>query len=384
MASPAKNNAALSQLGNLYQYLMVLKICLEAPAGAIINLEQLGDITTADYQYEIKHHDNPEHVLVDTHVDFWKTLKNWVDNYDLLKAFSNLVLLTSSIVREESLLGQWNAAAPHDRYRNLKVKADEILDQPSSYKTIVPYVQKIYEFCADYDQEKLACILSRVTIKHSSDGALKLYNGLLVHNALMAVPIKSRTNMVRSLLGMIAIKGITAPGAWDIERDEVQYFLIAQTAVINNGGVIYYPDIEHAAWGEEILRHRCIEQIRSIPYEKQVFSAAQDYYYYTLTVGITADEDPFVLKEFQKTEKGIGADLDLDKVSSCLELAKGPINDDALVRASKQLYVSSLRNVRAGGSDGSAEAKKFNRGMLHSYVNTSEFCWRITELDVDD
>lgn len=51
MASPAKNNAALSQLGNLYQYLMVLKICLEAPAGAIINLEQLGDITTADYQY---------------------------------------------------------------------------------------------------------------------------------------------------------------------------------------------------------------------------------------------------------------------------------------------------------------------------------------------
>lgn len=143
MASPAKNNAALSQLGNLYQYLMVLKICLEAPAGAIINLEQLGDITTADYQYEIKHHNNPEHVLVDTHVDFWKTLKNWVDNYDLLKTFSNLVLLTSSIVREESLLGQWNTAAPHDRYSNLKMKANEILDQPGSYKTIIPYVQKI-------------------------------------------------------------------------------------------------------------------------------------------------------------------------------------------------------------------------------------------------
>lgn len=384
MASPAKNNAALSQLGNLYQYLMVLKICLEAPAGAIINLEQSGDITTADYQYEIKHHDNPDHVLVDTHVDFWKTLKNWVDNYDLLKTFSNLVLLTSSIVREESLLGQWNTAGPHDRYDNLKMKADEILGRPSSYKTIIPYVQKIYEFSADYDQEKLACILARVTIKHSSDGALKLYNGLLEHNALMAVPIKSRTNMVRSLLGMIAIKGITAPGAWDIERDEVQYFLITQTAVINNGGVIYYPDIEQATWGEEILRHRCIEQIRSIPYEKQVFSAAQDYYYYTLTVGITAEEDPFILKGFQKTEKGIGADLDLDKVNSCLELAKLPVNEDALVRASKQLYVTSLRNVRTGGTDGSAEAKKFNRGMLHSYVNSSEFCWRITELDVDD
>lgn len=384
MASPAKNNAALSQLGNLYQYLMVLKICLEAPAGAIINLEQLGDITTADYQYEIKHHDNPEHVLVDTHVDFWKTLKNWVDNYDLLKTFSNLVLLTSSIVRAESLLGQWNAAAPHDRYSNLKMKADEILDQPTSYKTIIPYVHKIYEFSANYDQEKLACILSRVTIKHSSDGALKLYNGLVAHIAFSATPIKSRANMVRSLLGMIAVKGITAPGAWDIERDEIHHFLITQTAVINNGGVIYYPDLKHATCGEEIFRHRCIEQIRFIPYEKQVFSAAQDYYYYTLTVGITADEDPFILKEFQKTEEGIGDDLDLDKVSSCLELAKAPITEDALVRASKQLYVTSLRNVRVGGTDGSAEAKKFNRGMLHSYVNTSEFCWRITELDVDD
>lgn len=142
MASPAKNNAALSQLGNLYQYLMVLKICLEAPAGAIINLEQLGDITTTDYQYEIKHHDNPLHMLVDTHVDFWKTLKNWVDNYDLLKTCSNLILLTSSIVRADSLLGQWNTAPPHDRYSTLKVKADEILDQPNSYKTIIPYVKK--------------------------------------------------------------------------------------------------------------------------------------------------------------------------------------------------------------------------------------------------
>lgn len=384
MASPARNNAALSQLGNLYQYLMVLKICLEAPAGAIVNLEQLGDITTADYNYEIKHHENPDHVLVDTHVDFWKTLKNWVENYDLLKPFSNLVLLTSSIVRAESMLGQWNAAVAKDRYGNLRKKADEILSKPGSYKTIISYVQKIYEFGADHDQEKLACILSRVTIKHSSDGALKIYDGLVAHIALSAVHVKHRANMIRSLLGLIAIKGVTTPASWDIERDELHNFLIAQTQEVNSGGVIYYPDLEHALCGEDIFRHRCIEQVKFIPYEKQVFSAAQDYYYYTLTVGITAGKDPVVLKEFQNTEKGIGTDLDFDKESSCLEVAKAPINEIALIRASKQLYVNSLRNVRTGGTDGSAEAKKFRRGMLHSYVNTSEFCWRITELDIDD
>ncbi|WP_149086505.1 hypothetical protein [Pseudomonas prosekii] len=384
MASPAKNNAALSQLGNLYQYLTVLKICLEAPAGAIINLEQFGDITTAGYQFEIKHHDNPEHVLVDTHVDFWKTLKNWVDNYDLLKSFSNLVLLTSSIVRADSLLGQWNAAAPNERYSNLKTKADEILAQPNSYKTIIPFIQKIFAFDANFDEKKLASVLARVTIKHSSDGALKLYNGLVAHIALSAIPNKYRANMVRSLLGMIAIKGITATGAWDIERDEVHHFLITQTKAVNDGGVIYYPDIKHATCGEEIFRHRCIEQIKFIPFEKQVLSAAQDYYYYTLTVGITADNDPFILKEFQKTEEGIGGDLDLEKATCCLDLAKNSINETALIKASRQLYVNSIKSIRATGTDSSAEAKKFNSGMLHSYVNTSEFCWRITELDVDD
>jgi hypothetical protein len=384
MASPAKNNAALSQLGNLYQYLMVLKICLEAPAGAIINLELLGDITTADYQYEIKHHDNPDHVLIDTHVDFWKTLKNWIENYELLKSFSNLVLLTSSIVRDDSLLGQWNALSAEERYKRLHVKANEILDDPDSFKTILPFVQKAYDFSAEHDAEKLACVLKRLTIKHSSSRAPELYNWLVGHNALMAVPLKSRANMIRSLLGMIAVKGVTATTAWDIERDEVEYYLIFQTAVINKGGMIYYPDLDSVKCGEDAYNHRCIEQIRFIPYEKQVVSAAQDYYYYALTVSTTAEDDPFILKEFQKTEKGIGVDLDLDKVSSCLELAKAPISEEVLVRASRQLYIASVKNVRSGGADGSSEAKKFNRGMLHSYVNTSDFCWRITELDIDD
>ncbi|UQS87915.1 hypothetical protein M5C90_19195 [Pseudomonas chlororaphis subsp. piscium] len=149
MASSTKNNAALSQLGNLYQYLIVLKLCFESPPGSIINLEQLGDISTSSgYQFEIKHHDSPAHILNDTHVDFWKTLKNWVDNFEHLKSFSNLVLLTSSIVRNDSLLGQWNTLSIEERKRRLQSTANEILAKPGSFKTITPFVEKIYNFSA--------------------------------------------------------------------------------------------------------------------------------------------------------------------------------------------------------------------------------------------
>jgi len=385
MAASPKNNAALSQLGNLYQYLVVLKLCLESAPGSIINLEQLGDITTSSgYQYEVKHHDNQTHILNDTHIDFWKTLKNWVDNFELLQSFSNLVLLTSSIVKENSLLGQWHSLSISERHCRLKLQADLVLANRNAFKTITPLVRSIYSFDSEYTEDKLKNILSRLVIKHSSDRAIEMYNGLIAHNALMAVPIKSRANMVRSLLGMIAVKGITGTSTWDIERDEIQHHVISQTAMINKGGRIYYPDLENAECNEDILRHRCIEEIRSIPYEKQILSAAQDYYYYTLTVSITAEDDPYILNDFLRIEKGIGADLNLEKTECCLTLASTPINDGALITATKKFFIKAVKSIPSSDPDGSAEAKKFNRGMIHSYVNTSDFRWRITQVDLDD
>lgn len=385
MVSSPKNNAALSQLGNLYQYLVVLKLCFESAPGSIINLEQLGDITTSSgYQYEVKHHDNPVHILNDTHIDFWKTLKNWVENFELLQSFSNLVLLTSSIVKENSLLGQWHSMPLSERYCRLKVKADDVLANRNAFKTITPFIQTIYSFDSEYTEVKLKSILSRLVIKHSSDRALEMYNGLIAHNALMAVPLKSRANMVRSLLGMIAVKGITGTSTWDIERDEIQHHVISQTAMINKGGRVYYPDLENVDCDEDVLRHRCIEEIRSIPYEKQILSAAQDYYYYTLTVSTTAEDDPYVLNEFLRTEKGIGTDLNFEKIEYCLTLSSTPINDEVLISASKKLFISAVKSIPSSDPDGSIEAKKFNRGMIHSYVNTSDFRWRITEVDIDD
>lgn len=85
-----KNVASLSQLGNLYQYLIALKICLESADGAIVNIEQYGDLTTVDYNYEIKHHADPAYTLNDTHIDFWKSLSNWVINRKILSSHSSL------------------------------------------------------------------------------------------------------------------------------------------------------------------------------------------------------------------------------------------------------------------------------------------------------
>ncbi|UQS87914.1 hypothetical protein M5C90_19190 [Pseudomonas chlororaphis subsp. piscium] len=191
-----------------------------------------------------------------------------------------------------------------------------------------------------------------------------MYNCLITHNTLMAVPLKSRANMVRSLLGAIAVKGITATNAWDIERDEIQHHLMSQTAMVNKGGMIYYPDLENIKYGDDILRHRCIEEIRSIPYEKQVLSAAQDYYYYTLTVSTTAEDDPYVLNEFSRSEKGIGTDLALEKAESCLELSNIPLNDVVLITASKKLYINAVKSIRVGGPDGSIEAKNLTEGCF--------------------
>ncbi|KMY03622.1 hypothetical protein V476_21835 [Pseudomonas syringae KCTC 12500] len=385
MASPAKNSAALSQLGNLYQYLTALKICLESPAGAIINLERLGDITTSTgYQYEVKHHDDPEHVLIDTHPDFWKTLKNWVVNRKILGPYSKLVLLTSSLVRAESLMGRWNDLSPLARYLELKAKADEVMSNSTKFKTIMPFVKAVYDFDQQYFSADLEEIIGRVVLKHSSEHASQLYDSLIVHNALMAISPKSKSNVIRALLGEIAVKGVTATNSWDLERDEVAHHLVSYRDTLDAGGNIFFADLADIECSDEIYDHRCIKEINLIPYPDQVMRAAQDYYYYSLTIGITAEDDPFILKDFKKSEGGIGEDLRLYKESHILDLAPLSKTPRDLLIVTKKLYVAALRGITVNGIGNSIEAKKFTRGMLHSYVNTSDFRWRILESDIND
>jgi len=373
-----KNTAAFSQLGNLYQYLIVVELCFEQAHGDVISIETLGDITTKDYQYEIKHHKDPNHVLIDTHVDLWKTLSNWVKDRALLENYSNHVLLTSSIVRLDTLVGDWNHLDALARLEKLKATAASNPDN----KTIAPYASKLFSFDESYTEGDLSHVLSKIVIKHSYESAPQLLDKLCEHKILEVVPKQKKMAIIISLLGYIVSVGVTSTSQWDIEVSAFYEFLKDQMKYILNDQVLEFPDVEYEDVGDKYIQYRFVKEILEIPYEKQVASAAKDYHLYQKTIGRLSSDNPHALRFYSKAIDDVAGDVQLMKDDACENIVN--VDEAILIKESKRLYRKVLLNINKNLTTNHVNGNSFRKGIVHMYVNRSLFKWRIRGSDIED
>jgi len=377
VAAP-KNTAALSQLGNLYQYLIALKICLESDDGELVNIEQYGDLTTADYNYEIKHHNDPNYALIDTHIDFWKSLSNWVDNRNTLISHSKFILLTSAIVKEDSTFKDWNSSKSDIKHQKILDIHSDIKKSKYEYKTIQSYLNNIFTFNNDYSEKELLDVLSKVTIKHSFENAYSLYENLLDHTAFLFSKKNQRSSLVRSLIGFIVEKGILSPQEWDIEINEFRSFLQEQARKSLNNEVLDFPDVELSTdIDEATLEKSFIKKIADIPYPEKINEAAINYTQTQNVLVIMADQNPHALKEFGKQVIEAGRLLNSMKEIICLEVETNSLSK--LVKKSKILYNKAGSEIRTGKVPPNIQS-----GIIHTHLDESSFEWKIKEDDIED
>ncbi len=373
-----KNSAALSQLGNLYQYLIALKICLESNDGELVNIEQYGDLTTTDYNYEIKHHDDPNYVLIDTHIDFWKSLSNWVNNRRLLESHSKFVLLTSAIVKEGSIFSGWNESSPEGKYGILKTIHSNINKSKFEYKTILPYLNNVLNFTNDYSKIELLAVLNKVVIKHSFENAPSLYDSLLHHPTFHFSKDNQKFSLVRSLVGFIVEKGILSPKEWDIEINEFRGFLREQARKSINNEALDFPDIEVSGEVDgATFEKNFIKNISGIPYLEKLNEAAKNYTHTQSVLVIMAAQNPHVLKEFDKEVENAGRLLRNMKNIICLELDSSDLSK--LVKKSKILYNKADSEIRTGNAPPNIQS-----GIIHTHIDESDFKWKIKAEDIED
>jgi hypothetical protein len=106
------NNDATSKiLGFDYQKLIALERCLDAKPNEYIWIECKGDVADTKASVEVKHHES-KHNLSSNSVDAWKTIKNYVDNLNVIDDFNHLILHTISTVPEDSIFYEWNKLTP--------------------------------------------------------------------------------------------------------------------------------------------------------------------------------------------------------------------------------------------------------------------------------
>lgn len=207
------SDATPTALGFEYQKLIALECCLDAQPGDIIFIECFGDVSTKDAVIETKHH-LAHCVMTDQSPDFWKTLKNFVQERGVISQYSKLILHTTGVVREKSIFHNWNNAACHDKLKRIERFKE------GANNTIRQHVDKIFSFNESYGERDLLEILDKLEIQSSQPNVFEKSEQLKQHKALSVIDKKYIEHLLVSLHGYISKKAIDDHNQWKIVYDD--------------------------------------------------------------------------------------------------------------------------------------------------------------------
>lgn len=207
----SKSDASTKIVGFKYQEMVALKECFEAKDGTKIYLECFGDVSDGKTSTEVKHSTDVGKKLIDTHIDFWKTLSNIITEYDTFRFYDKFILHTTAKIKEGSIFEGWVHLDKSEKEKKINaVKSND---------TIGEY----YDNVTSFDQESLQNILEKFEIKDNQKSAKDYYKDILLnHIAIinMVKEEKNREQLVCLLLGYISKKLIESDNyKWEIDID---------------------------------------------------------------------------------------------------------------------------------------------------------------------
>ncbi|KAB1153976.1 hypothetical protein F7018_15950 [Tenacibaculum aiptasiae] len=206
----SKSDASSKILGFKYQEMVALKECFEAKDGIKIYLECLGDVSDGKTSTEVKHSIKDDKKLIDTHIDFWKTVSNILTEYDTFRFYDKFILHTTAEVKKDSIFEKWNDLNKSEKLK--KIIAIKSNDTIKSY----------YDNVNAFDKKKLEKILEKFEIKDNQKSAKIYYKDILLNHSAIKNIIKetNREQFVCSLLGYISKELIHSETyIWEIDID---------------------------------------------------------------------------------------------------------------------------------------------------------------------
>ncbi len=206
----SKSDASTKILGFKYQEMVALKECFEAKDGTKIYLECLGDISEGKTSIEVKHSINDDKKLIDTHIDFWKTLSNIITEYDKFRFYNKFILHTTAEIKMGSILDEWEKLEKSDKKRKiLGVKPNE-------------KIKAHYANVKDFDKKELENLLDKFEIKDKQLSAKEYYKNILLEHPAVTNTIapKDREEFICSVFGYLSFQLVTGKNyTWTIDID---------------------------------------------------------------------------------------------------------------------------------------------------------------------
>lgn len=278
------NDATQSAKGIVYQLCVGILKCYEMRKGQKILIEREGDVSIADdQQLEVKHYSDS---LTDSHLNFWNTLNNWMDNKFEERNYSSLILHTTQKIGGNSKLKQWNEASLSERISLLEAIAltSEARFQAALQKNSEAQPSKSLRLQRKILDRGRRAKLESITNKYFIDAASDKMPELYIHICDVYLKgIESQDEFLDSLIGFVSGAKEHAETIWEITFEEFEA-KVSELLRIYKKNTFAFPrrnfDQSTVTTGEVISSHlsyRFVEKIIEIDYPEVVPDAINDY-----------------------------------------------------------------------------------------------------------
>src|SRR5688572_4422769 len=220
MSERLKHDATASTKGTIYALYIAVQKCFEMRPGQKVMLERYGDVTiSGSQQLEIKDYGDP---LTDSHENFWKTLKNWMQDGFNEALYSALVLCTTQTIGPQSLLRDWNTEDGDGRIRILKTiyeKSEERFNAKQKKDRVPEPLEWQREVMDPMRVDKLRRVVERFVIADLSPDANEIYS-LLKDVHTKGILLAKQDDFLNALLGFVICPAVMAEDSWEITNEQ--------------------------------------------------------------------------------------------------------------------------------------------------------------------
>lgn len=380
----AINDATSSIKGDIYQFIIALSDCFDLNEGDHLLIEVHGDVSilnknSGHMQKEIKHHESNVN-LSERGVDFWKTLANWYVSYDLIKNYENLILFTTSKIRTDSRLRNWNNIDTTDKLNILKAIGAPSKEREDTFRT-----EYLRIFNDSYNEQKLLDILSKFKIEQERENINTISKS--IYKRIPYIPDKNRDGFIAEILGTILLKVTKPPYKWDISYDDFKKCLQEVTPRYDKENCI--PLSTEFAYQEpaeeekkELLDKVFVAEIRAINYLEVISQAVSDYWKTIKTVANYFSSEPVYCKDLDLYKNNLKGQMEATKRNS--EIDADGKSEQEKIKLSKKLYNDVMAWDPKDFGSIIRNQNYFQHGIIHDIVDDRQFKWKLATKEFDE
>ena len=366
------NNDATSKiLGFDYQKLIALERCLNAKPNEYIWIECKGDVADSKTSVEVKHHES-KHNLSSNSVDVWKTIKNYVDNSNVIDDFNHLILHTTSTVPEDSIFYEWNKLSPMQKRKKL-INQVPVEGTKDFYKKVTECPVKV-----------LGGILKKFLILSDQPRIEEKWEELKGHALLTLVPEVYRDDAVKMMHGYMTKAAIENKKLWHIRIND---FRRDMRHVLNKFTTDHVPF--HIVLGAEVdpamsdhpfvfLQKMRDVKLRARDQEKATF----EYLRAQMSQVEMLRKVPTLNLNFETYDVNVASQMQDEKADGSYKISDEDVGQDIADKESRDLFFRCI-NKSHEQIPGVADTQRYYRnGRIHHLIEHSDFEWKYNEGDL--